>query len=134
MWILNRQDPNAGLWRVSPNGSVKTTCSFRPLVNFEGELVPGSDGSIWAMAGDLTAGSSSYPVRVSRTGRVVGYPSALPRGTNRVWDRAAGPSGALLIAYRSGPDDLSRQEGHIARVTPSAAGKRLCRDELHKRR
>ena len=134
MWILNRQDPNAGLWRVSANGSVKTTCSFRPLVNFEGELVPGSHGSIWAMAGDLTAGSGSYPVRASRTGRVVGYPSALPRGTNRVWDLAPGPGGSLIIAYRSGPDATTQQEGHIAGVTPSAAGKRLCRGKLRKRR
>ena len=134
MWVLNRQDPNAGLWRVSANGAVKTTCSFRPLVNFEGELVPGSDGSVWAMAGVLRADSSSYPVRVSRTGEVVGFPSALPRGTNRVWDLAAGPGGALLIAYRSGPDDLTQQQGHIARVTPSATGKRLCRGKLRDRR
>ena len=69
----------------------------------------------------LTIGSHSYPVRVLPTGKVVGYPSALPRGTNSVVDLAAGPGGALLIAYKSGSSDLTQQEGHIARVTPSSS-------------
>ena len=131
IWIANGGKPHPGLWRIGRRGPALTTCSFRPRVT-SSDMAPGADGSIWAMVGGDGTGRGSYPARVSRTGKVVGYPNALPAGEITVWDIAAGPSGSLLVAYRSGPpDDLRRQTGHVAVVTADG-GKRLCSRRLRK--
>jgi streptogramin lyase len=131
IWIVNGGKPHPGLWRVGRRGPALTTCSFRPRVTYP-DIAPGADGSVWALVGGDGLGGGSYPARISRTGKVVAYPNALPTGDTVVWDVAAGPGGSLLVAYRRGPsDDLRHQTGHVATVTPTG-GKRLCSRKLRK--
>ena len=111
VWIIGR--------RAAPSG---TDARSRPTLNSRRCSSTAARRRRVGKAGpgDL---ESSYPIHVSRSGKLIAYPDALPAGKSRVWDRPRA-GGSLLVAYRSG---RRSQQAGTSRITPGAAARRCAR-------
>jgi hypothetical protein len=113
--------PHPGLWRLRPGGRATVSCRL----TLRGGLAPGQDGSVRAGLG-RNAFSAAYPVRVTRSGDVIVYRSALPRDA-LIRAVAGTADGSLAVSYVTGRQSTGNQTGHLAIITADIPGKRICR-------